>query len=89
MLIIARREGESQMGKAVGITRRLDELGRIVIPMEIRKNLNIEIREPLEILQVGDKIEISKRKDIRVCYNCGKTLEETYKYCPHCGKEQI
>ena len=60
------------MGKAVGITRRLDELGRIVIPMEIRKNLNIEIREPLEILQVGDKIEISKRKDIRVCYNCGK-----------------
>ena len=67
------------MGKAVGITRRLDELGRIVIPMEIRKNLNIEIREPLEILQVGDKIEISKRKDIRVCYNCGKTLEETYK----------
>lgn len=77
------------MGKAVGITRRLDELGRIVIPMEIRKNLNIEIREPLEILQVGDKIEIAKRKDIRVCYNCGKTLEETYKYCPHCGKEQI
>lgn len=77
------------MGKAVGITRRLDELGRIVIPMEIRKNLNIEIREPLEILQVGDKIEISKRKDIRVCYNCEKTLEETYKYCPHCGKEQI
>lgn len=77
------------MGKAVGITRRLDELGRIVIPMEIRKNLNIEIREPLEILQVGDKIEISKRKDSRVCYNCGKTLEETYKYCPHCGKEQI
>lgn len=77
------------MGKAVGITRRLDELGRIVIPMEIRKNLNIEIREPLEILQVGDKIEISKRKDIRVCYNCGKTLEEIYKYCPHCGKEQI
>jgi len=72
------------MGKAVGITRRLDELGRIVIPMEIRKNLNIEIREPLEILQVGDKIEIFKRKD-----NCGKTLEETYKYCPHCGKEQI
>lgn len=30
-----------------------------------------------------------ERKDIRVCYNCGKTLEETYKYCPHCGKEQI
>lgn len=77
------------MGKAVGIVRKLDELGRIVIPMEIRKNLNIEIREPLEILQVEDKIEISKRKDIRVCYNCGKTLEETYKYCPHCGKEQI
>ena len=77
------------MGKAVGITRRLDELGRIVIPMEIRKNLNIEIREPIEILQVGDKIEISKRKDVIVCDNCGKELENTYRYCPHCGKERI
>lgn len=77
------------MGKAIGIVRKLDELGRIVIPVEIRKNLNINIREPLEVLQVDNKIEISKRKDIRVCYNCGKALEETYKYCPHCGKEQI
>lgn len=65
-------ERKSQMGKAIGIVRKLDELGRIVIPVEIRKNLNINIREPLEVLQVGNKIEISKRKDIRVCYNCGK-----------------
>lgn len=50
------------MGKAVGITRRLDELGRIVIPMEIRKNLNIEIREPLEILQVGTKLKFLKER---------------------------
>ena len=43
------------MGKAIGIVRKLDELGRIVIPVEIRKNLNINIREPLEVLQVGNK----------------------------------
>ncbi|MBD2798743.1 AbrB/MazE/SpoVT family DNA-binding domain-containing protein, partial [Xenorhabdus sp. 18] len=35
--------------KATGITRRVDELGRIVIPKELRRTLNIDIKDPIEI----------------------------------------
>ena len=46
--------------KATGITRKIDELGRIVIPIEIRNTLNIESRDSLEIFTDGDKIILSK-----------------------------
>ena len=39
-----------------GIVRRVDDLGRIVIPKEIRSNLRIKSRECLEIYTVDDKI---------------------------------
>lgn len=74
------------MAKAVGIIRRLDDLGRIVIPREIRRSLKIEEGEPLEILQVGNKIEVSKQKS-RTCEECESFIEDSYKYCPNCGKE--
>jgi len=74
------------MAKAVGIIRRLDDLGRIVIPREIRRSLKIEEGEPLEILQVGNKIEVSKQKS-NTCAECGSFIEDSYKYCPNCGKE--
>ena len=35
--------------KATGIVRRIDDLGRVVIPKEIRRNLHIREGEPLEI----------------------------------------
>ena len=37
------------MKLATGIVRRVDELGRVVIPKEMRKQLNIEERDPIEI----------------------------------------
>ena len=45
-------------GKKVttGIVRRIDELGRIVIPKEIRKNLRIKNGDNIEILVEGDSI---------------------------------
>lgn len=47
--------------KTTGITRRIDELGRIVIPKEIRKNLHIKKGELLEIF-LGDKETIFLKK---------------------------
>ena len=41
---------------STGIIRRIDELGRIVIPKEIRKNLRIKNGDNLEILVDGDNI---------------------------------
>lgn len=46
--------------KSTGIVRKLDELGRIVLPIEIRKNLNINIKDQLEISTNNDKIIIKK-----------------------------
>lgn len=36
--------------KSTGIVRKLDKLGRITLPIELRRNLNISERDPLEIL---------------------------------------
>ena len=43
-----------------GIRRKLDELGRIVLPVEIRKTLNIKERDDLEISLEGEKIVLQK-----------------------------
>ncbi|MRN56796.1 AbrB/MazE/SpoVT family DNA-binding domain-containing protein [Paenibacillus monticola] len=48
------------MLKATGIVRKVDELGRIVIPMELRKTMGIDLKDPLEIFVDGDKIILKK-----------------------------
>lgn len=52
-----------------GIVRRVDDLGRIVIPMELRRTLGINVRDPLAIFVDGDKIVLQKHRD--VCSICG------------------
>ena len=49
---------------ASGIVRRVDSLGRVVIPKEIRKVLKIKENEQLEIKVDDDKIILSKYSDI-------------------------
>ena len=46
--------------QSTGIVRKLDSLGRITLPMELRKSFEIGEREPLEIFTEGDKIIIKK-----------------------------
>ncbi len=46
--------------KSTGIVRRLDELGRIVLPIELRKNLDINIKDALEIFTNNDTIILKK-----------------------------
>lgn len=57
--------------KSTGIVRRVDELGRIVIPMELRRTFNIDVRDPLEIFIEEDKIVLSKYN--QTCVFCGGT----------------
>lgn len=52
-----------------GMVRRVDNLGRIVIPMEIRRALSIEIHDPMEIFLDGDSI-VLRRKRVG-CALCG------------------
>ena len=48
--------------KATGIVRRIDDLGRIVIPKEIRRILGIKEIDPVEFLVDGEDIIIRKYK---------------------------
>lgn len=71
--------------KITGIIRKVDELGRIVIPMELRKNMNIEEGTPLEIFAKGNEIVL--RKFMPKQCECGQRVEDTDKYCSKCGKK--
>lgn len=51
--------------KATGIVRRVDELGRVVIPKEIRKTLRISSGDPMEIFTEQDKILLKKYSPIK------------------------
>ena len=46
--------------KNTGIVRKLDELGRITLPIELRRNLGIEDRDPLEIYVQDNQIILQK-----------------------------
>src|ERR1051326_8293227 len=48
------------LGRAGGVVRRVDELGRIVIPVEIRKRFGIRERDPLEISVQGDSVALTR-----------------------------
>lgn len=57
------------MLKSTGVVRRVDELGRIVIPIELRQTLGIAIKDPLEIYVDEDKIVVKKYEP--ACIFCG------------------
>ena len=53
-------KGEKIQMKATGIVRRIDELGRVVIPKEIRKTLRIKEGDPLEIFTDHEELLLKK-----------------------------
>ena len=53
----------------VGIVRKIDLLGRIVVPAEIRRTLSVDIGDPMEIFMDNDKIIL--RKYSPNCIFCG------------------
>ena len=46
--------------KSTGVVRRIDELGRLVLPAELRKTFNIEEKDALEVYTEGDTIILKK-----------------------------
>lgn len=55
--------------KSTGVVRKIDELGRIVLPSELRRVFGIREGDQLEISVEGERIILNKRKD--VCLFCG------------------
>lgn len=75
--------------KSTGIVRRVDELGRIVIPIELRRTLDIDIKDSLEIYVDGEQIMLKKYE--RACIFCSEAKDVIdYKgknICKSCLKE--
>ncbi len=72
--------------KATGITRKIDELGRIVLPIELRRGLGISEKDALEIYVEDDKIILKKYKQACVfCNNDENLVDFNGKYvCADC-----
>jgi transcriptional pleiotropic regulator of transition state genes len=75
--------------KATGIVRKVDELGRIVLPIELRRTLDIEIKDPIEIYVDGDYILLKKYEP--ACIFCGNAKDvkriRDKNVCSDCIKE--
>ena len=79
--------------KSTGIVRKVDELGRIVLPIELRRTLDIGVKDVLEIYVEGDSVVLKKYepacvfcgnekniidfKDKMVCTSCARELGES------------
>ena len=67
--------------KSTGVVRRIDELGRIVLPKEIRRTLGIDEKDPLEIYVEEDRIILTKFSEM--CTFCGQ-VKDLKKYIGKC-----
>lgn len=77
--------------KSTGIVRKVDELGRVVIPKELRRTLGIGEKDPLEIYMDQDRIILHKYEPSCACVFCGNAgVVTTFKgknICSDCVKE--
>lgn len=75
--------------KTTGIVRRVDELGRVVLPIELRRTLEIEERDQLEITLEDDRIVLRKYQP--TCIFCGAEADlleyRGKRICGNCLKE--
>ncbi|MCK1991994.1 AbrB/MazE/SpoVT family DNA-binding domain-containing protein [Peribacillus muralis] len=65
--------------KSTGIVRKVDELGRVVIPIELRRTLGIKEKDALEIYVEQDRIILQKYKPNMTCQVTGETSDDNMK----------
>lgn len=70
--------------KSTGIVRGIDELGRIVLPKELRTTLGLAPNSKLEIFVEGDTILLKKYRPAGVCALCGGLDDDSVIYQGHC-----
>jgi AbrB family transcriptional regulator, transcriptional pleiotropic regulator of transition state genes len=73
-----------------GVVRNLDDLGRIVIPMELRRTMGYGLRQPVAVLVDGEDIVLRRYADS--CALCGETDGEFEEVrgravCSQCASE--
>ena len=75
--------------KSTGIVRKIDELGRVVLPIELRRTLDLSEKDGLEIFVDGNTIVLKKYEP--ACIYCGNAKDVEYfkgkNICPDCLAE--
>ena len=75
--------------KTTGIVRQMDSLGRIVLPIELRRTLDIGQKDSLEIYVEGDQVILRKYEP--TCIFCANSRDVIFfkgkNVCPSCLKE--
>lgn len=66
--------------KSTGIVRKVDELGRVVIPVELRKVLGIKEKDPIEIFVNEDQIILQKYTPYNQCIITGEITTHNREY---------
>ena len=75
--------------KSTGIVRNIDQLGRVVLPMELRKLLDLKVQDPVEIFTQGNDVVIRKYRPSCVFCNRNDQIVEFkgLNVCDHCIAE--
>ncbi|MCD4837018.1 AbrB/MazE/SpoVT family DNA-binding domain-containing protein [Merdimmobilis hominis] len=75
--------------KSTGIVRRVDELGRIVLPIELRRTLGIDVKDALEIFVDGNQIVLNKYEPACIFCNSANDIVnfKGKNICRQCLKE--
>ncbi|MBE6884725.1 MAG: AbrB/MazE/SpoVT family DNA-binding domain-containing protein [Ruminococcaceae bacterium] len=77
--------------KSTGVVRRMDELGRVVLPKELRKTMDIQDRDALEIYVNGNEIILKKYQPC--CIFCNRADDvhviKGKNICGECIKEIV
>lgn len=66
--------------KSTGIVRKVDELGRIVLPIELRRTLDIHVKDEVEIYVDDDKIMLTKHTPDKTCLMTGDVSEDNQSF---------
>lgn len=79
IIIITQKTGGNIVMKSTGIVRKVDELGRVVIPIELRRTLGIAEKDALEIYVDDDKIILKKYMPNMTCAVTGEVSDENFR----------
>ncbi len=75
--------------KATGVVRKVDDLGRVCLPIELRRTLDIAEKDPMEMFVDGETIVLKKYEP--ACVFCGEgkgvTVYKGKNICPACMKD--
>ena len=82
-------KGEKEMLQETGVVRKVDELGRIVLPIEVRRTLGVEEKDSLAILTDLEQGQIVLKKVSHNCFKCNTTenlkmVKQGFYLCDKC-----